>query len=73
MSEEQTPNRKRFYPEVDWSDLSQDQKLIKDASVEMFLKTLELISTFHPQLNSGQLLEVERKMSITKKLPLKSG
>ena len=70
MSEEQIkPNRNRFYPEIDWSDLSQDQKLIKDASVEMFLKTLELISTFHPQLNSGQLLEVERKMSITKKLP----
>ena len=70
MSEEQIqPNRNRFYPEIDWGDLSQDQKLIKDASVEMFLKTLELISTFHPQLNSGQLLEVERKMAITKKLP----
>ena len=70
MSEEQIQsNRKRFYPEIDWADLSQDQKLIKDASVEMFLKTLELISTFHPQLNSGQLLEVERKMAITKKLP----
>ena len=70
MSEEQIQqNRNRFYPEVDWADLSQDQKLIKDASVEMFLKTLELISTFHPQLNSGQLLEVERKMAITKKLP----
>ena len=70
MSEEQIqPNRNRFYPEIEWADLSQDQKLIKDASVEMFLKTLELISTFHPQLNSGQLLEVERKMAITKKLP----
>ena len=58
MSEEQIqPNRNRFYPEIDWSDLTQDQKLVKDASVEMFLKTLELISTFHPQLNSGQLLE----------------
>ena len=69
MSEEQIqPNRNRFYPEIDWADLSQDQKLVKDASVEMFLKTLELISTFHPQLNSGQLLEVERKMAITKKL-----
>ena len=69
MSEEQIqPNRNRFYPEIDWSDLTQDQKLVKDASVEMFLKTLELISTFHPQLNSGQLLEVERKMAITKKL-----
>ena len=70
MSEEQIqPNRNRFYPEIDWSDLSQDQKLIKDASVEMFLKTLELINTFHPHLNSGQLLEIERKMAITKKLP----
>ena len=70
MSEEQIrPNRNRFYPEIDWSDLSQEQILIKDASVEMFLKTLELISTFHPQLNSGHLLEVERKMVITKKLP----
>ena len=70
MSEEQIqPNRNRFYPEIDWADLNQDQKLIKDASVEMFLKTLELISTFHPQLNAGQLLEVERKMAITKKLP----
>ena len=69
MSEEQIqPNRNRFYPEIDWADLSQDQKLIKDASVEMFLKTLELISTFHPQLSAGQLLEVERKMAITKKL-----
>ena len=70
MSEEQIqPNRNRFYPEIEWSDLSQDQHLIKDATVEMFLKTLELISTFHPHLNSGQLLEVERKMAITKKLP----
>ena len=68
MSEEQIhPNRKRFYPEIDWADLNDEQKLIKDATVEMFLKTLELISTFHPNLSSGQLLEVERKMAITKK------
>ena len=70
MSEEYiAKNRNRFYPEIEWSDLSQNEKQIKDATVEMFLKTLELISTFHPQLNSGQLLEVERKMAITKKLP----
>jgi len=70
MSEEQIQlNRNRFYPEIDWSDLSQEERLIKDASIEMFLKTLELISTFHPYLNSGQLLEVERKMAITKKVP----
>ena len=33
----------------------------------MFLKTLDLISTFHPDLTAGQLLEVERKMAVTKK------
>ena len=70
MSEEQIQsNRNRFYPEIDWSDLSNEQKLIKDGTVEMFLKTLELISTFHPYLSSGQLLEVERKMAIIKKIP----
>ena len=33
----------------------------------MFFKTLDLISTFHPHLTAGQLLEVERKMAVTKK------
>ena len=70
MSEDQIQrNRNRFYPEIEWADLSNDQMLIKDGTIEMFLKTLELISTFHPYLNSGQLLEVERKMAITKKIP----
>ena len=41
----------RFYPEIEWVDLNHEQKLIKDATVEMFLKTLELISTFHPYLS----------------------
>ena len=69
MSEDQIhPNRYRFYPEIEWTDLGQEDKRIKDATVEMFLKTLELISTFHPYLTSGQLLEVERKMAITKKI-----
>jgi len=70
MSEAQIEsNRNRFYPEIEWADLSHEQKLIKDGAVEMFLKTLELISTFHPYLNSGHLLEVERKMTIIKKIP----
>ena len=60
-------NRARFYPEVDWTFLEDDERIIKDASVEMFLKTLELIGTFHPELTAGQLLEVERKMAVTKK------
>ena len=60
-------NRLRFYPEVDWNRLEIDQQAIKDGAVEMFLKTLDLISTFNPELTAGQLLEVERKMAITKK------
>ena len=73
MSEDQIrPNRNRFYPEIEWTDLNREQMLIKDATVEMFLKTLELISTFHPYLSSGQLLEVERKLAIIKKIPFEN-
>ncbi len=61
-------HRTRFYPELDWNYLDENERKIKDASIEMFLKTLDLISTFHPDLTAGQLLEVERKMAVTKKL-----
>ena len=61
-------NRNRFFPELDWNDLSEEEKLIKDATVEMFIKTMELITVFHPQLNSEKLLEVERKLLIHKKI-----
>ncbi len=68
IGEEQiTLNRARFYPETDWNYLEEDERNIKDGAVEMFLKSLELISTFHPDLTAGQLLEVERKMAVTKK------
>ena len=60
-------NRSRFYPELDWTLLNDSDREIKDGAVEMFLKSLELIGTFHPELSSGHLLEVERKMAITKK------
>tara|TARA_B100000965_G_scaffold405494_1_gene439788 strand:+ start:2056 stop:2667 length:612 start_codon:yes stop_codon:yes gene_type:complete len=60
-------NRTRFYPELDWSMLSQEDKIIKDGTVEMFLKTLDLVNTFHPDLNVSQILQIERKMSIVKK------
>jgi hypothetical protein len=62
-------NRLRFYPELDGNPVDPDPHAmaIKDGAVEMFLKTLELISTFHPELTPGQLLEVERKMAVTKK------
>ncbi len=68
LGEEQIlSNRGRFYPELAWDLLDGDAIRIKDGAVEMFLKSLELISTFHPELTSGQLLEVERKMAVTKK------
>jgi hypothetical protein len=68
LPEEQiAANRRRFYPEVDWDLLSEAECAAKDGAVEMFLKSLELISTFNPDLTAGQLLEVERKMAVTKK------
>lgn len=60
-------NRSRFYPELDWELLDAEEAAAKDGAVEMFLKSLELISTFNPELTSGQVLEVERKMAVTKK------
>ena len=68
LAEDQiTTNRVRFYPELDWELLSENDRAVKDGAVEMFLKSLELISTFNPELTPGQLLEVERKMAVTKK------
>ena len=67
MEEQITANRVRFYPEVDWELLDEAERAAKDGAVEMFLKSLELISTFNPELTAGQLLEVERKMAVTKK------
>ncbi|MBC1260344.1 hypothetical protein FQK07_03510 [Synechococcus sp. BSF8S] len=68
LQEEQIlANRGRFYPEVHWGEISDTERQIKDGAVEMFIKSLELISTFHPDLSAGHLLEVERKMAVTKK------
>ena len=67
MEEQILTNRARFYPEVNWDLLNKDERDAKDGAVEMFIKSLELISTFNPELTAGQLLEVERKMAVTKK------
>jgi hypothetical protein len=62
LSEDQIQaNRQRFYPEVGWDQLEPEELAIKDGAIEMFLKSLELISTFNPDLGAGHLLEVERK------------
>ncbi len=60
-------NRRRFYPELDWDSLEPEERQVREGAVEMFIKSLELITTFNPDLTSGQLLEVERKMAVTKK------
>ena len=67
MEEQILTNRARFYPEVNWDLLDKDERDAKDGAVEMFIKSLELISTCNPELTAGQLLEVERKMAVTKK------
>ena len=60
-------NRNRFYPEIDWFKINKKDRDIKDATIEMFLKTLNLIRRFHPSLSSPQLSEVEKKMITVKK------
>ena len=68
LTEDQiTANRSRFYPELDWGQLDDHATAVHDGAVEMFLKSLELISTLNPELTAGQLLELERKMAVTKK------
>lgn len=60
-------NRQRFYPELDWDTLELEERQVREGAVEMYIKSLELITTFNPDLTSGQLLEVERKMAVTQK------
>ena len=62
-------NRRRFYPKLDWDSLDLEDLQVREGAVEMFIKSLELITTFNPELTPGQLLEVERKMAVTKKKP----
>ncbi len=62
-------NRVRFYPEVQWNDLTQKEKDIKNSTIELFLKTLEIIKTFHPNLSLEQLDIVERNLVIFRKIP----
>ena len=55
-------NRSKYYPKINWQTLSLNEKLIKENTIELFLKTNEIINTFNPILNSEQLLEVEKKL-----------
>ena len=62
-------NRVRFYSEVDWKSLTNNEKLIVNGTIEMFLKTLEIIKTFHPYLSLEELKIVESNLIISKKIP----
>ena len=61
-------NRSKYYPEINWDNLSLNQKLIKETTIELFLKTNEVIKTFNASLNSEQLLEVEKKLIYHQKI-----
>jgi len=61
-------NRSKFYPELNWEDLSLNEKLLKDNTIELFLKTIEIIKIFHPHLKLKELLEVEKKLIYYKKI-----
>ena len=61
-------NRSKFYPELNWEILSLNEKLVKDNTIELFLKTIQIIITFNPNLNSKELLEVEKQLIYNKKI-----
>ena len=61
-------NRSKYYPEINWEILSLNEKLIKENTIELFLKTNEVIKTFNASLNSEQLLEVEKKLIYHQKI-----
>tara|TARA_Y100000589_G_scaffold45022_1_gene37869 strand:+ start:209 stop:781 length:573 start_codon:yes stop_codon:yes gene_type:complete len=61
-------NRSKFYPELNWEILSLNEKQLKDTTIELFLKTIEIIKIFHPHLKLEELLEVEKKLIYYKKI-----
>ena len=61
-------NRSKFYPEINWETLSSNEKNIKDSTIELFLKTMFIIKSFYPNLNSEKLLEVEKQLTYHKKI-----
>ena len=61
-------NRSKYYPGINWEILSLNEKLIKENTIELFLKTNEIIKTFNSSLNYEQLLEVEKKLIYYQKI-----
>ena len=61
-------NRRKFFPEINWDTLGESEKLVKDYTIEFFLKTMDLIRTFHPNLNHEELSKVEEQLIFYKKI-----
>ena len=61
-------NRSKFYPDTNWNILSVNEKLFMNSTIELFLKTIEIIKTFNPNLNSEEFLEVEKNLIHYKKI-----
>ena len=61
-------NRSKYYPGINWEILSLNEKIVKDHTIELFLKTIQIIITFNPNLNSKELLEVEKQLIYNKKI-----
>ena len=61
-------HRRKFYPELNWQILSSKEKFLKDTTIELFLKTIQIIKTFNPNLDSEQVLEIERQLIFHKKI-----
>jgi len=61
-------NRSKFYPKLNWEILSLKEKLVKDNTIELFLKTIQIIKTINPNLNDEQLLVVEKQLIYYKKI-----
>ena len=62
-------NRSKYYPEINWEILSLNEKLIKEITIELFLKTIQIINSFNINLNSKELLYVEKELICYKKIP----
>ena len=61
-------NRSKFYPDLNLETLSLNEKLLVDNTIEMFLKTIEIIRIFHSNLTSEEFLEVEKQLIFFKKI-----
>ena len=61
-------NRFRFYPDLDWQSINKEKQLVIKSTIELFLKTLEIIKTFHPDLSIEQLIIVESYLVSLKKI-----